>query len=79
MMDIRTIDAIKIKLAHMYADDIKIKDLKLEVKLNDINIPLESLNNIIDSRIEYEIGVYKREIIQMLINKLKEDEGGEDE
>lgn len=73
-MDIRTIDAIKYSLGQIYAEDIKAKDLKLEVKLNGVDIPLESLNNIIDSRIKYEVGVYKREIIQMLINKLNEEE-----
>lgn len=78
-MDIRTIDAIKYSLRDIYAEDVKAKDLKLEVKLNGVDIPLESLNNIIDSRIKYEVGVYKREIIQMLINKLKEDEGEKDE
>lgn len=78
-MDIRTIDGIKYSLGQIYAEDIKIKDLNLEVKLNGVDIPLESLNNIIDSRIKYEVGVYKREIIQMLINKLKEDEGEKDE
>lgn len=76
---IRTIDAIKYSLRDIYAEDVKAKDLKLEVKLNGVDIPLESLNNIIDSRIKYEVGVYKREIIQMLINKLKEDEGEKDE
>lgn len=76
---IKTIDAIKYSLGQIYAEDIKIKDLKLEVKLNGVDIPLESLNNIIDSRIKYEVGVYKREVIQMLINKLKEDEGEKDE
>lgn len=78
-MDIRTIDGIKYSLGQIYAEDVKAKDLKLEVKLNGVDIPLESLNNIIDSRIKYEVGVYKREIIQMLINKLKEDEGEKDE
>lgn len=73
-MDIRTIDAIKYSLRDIYAEDVKAKDLKLEVKLNGVDIPLESLNNIIDSRIKYEVGVYKREIIQMLINKLNEEE-----
>lgn len=76
---IKTIDAIKYSLRDIYAEDVKAKDLKLEVKLNGVDIPLESLNNIIDSRIKYEVGVYKREIIQMLINKLKEDEGEKDE
>lgn len=76
---IRTIDAIKYSLRDIYAEEVKAKDLKLEVKLNGVDIPLESLNNIIDSRIKYEVGVYKREIIQMLINKLKEDEGEKDE
>lgn len=71
---IKTIDAIKYSLGQIYAEDIKIKDLKLEVRLNGVDIPLESLNNIIDSRIKYEVGVYKREIIQMLINKLNEEE-----
>lgn len=78
-MDIRTIDAIKYSLGQIYAEDIKIKDLNLEVKLNGVDIPLESLNNIIDSRIKYEVDIYKEEIIQMLINKLKEDEGEKDE
>ena len=78
-MDIRTIDAIKYSLGQIYAEDIKIKDLNLEVKLNGVDIPLESLNNIIDSRIKYEVGVYKREVIQMLIDKLKEDGGEKDE
>lgn len=78
-MDIKTIDAIKYSLRDIYAEDVKAKDLKLEVKLNGVDIPLESLNNIINSRIKYEVGVYKREIIQMLINKLKEDEGEKDE
>lgn len=73
-MDIKTIDAIKYSLRDIYAEDVKAKDLKLEVKLNGVDIPLESLNNIIDSRIKYEVGVYKREIIQMLINKLNEEE-----
>jgi hypothetical protein len=73
-MDIRTIDAIKYSLRDIYAEDVKAKDLKLEVKLNGVDIPLESLNNIIDSRIKYEVGVYEREIIQMLINKLNEEE-----
>lgn len=76
---IKTIDAIKYSLRDIYAEDVKAKDLKLEVKLNGVDIPLESLNNIIDSRIKYEVGVYKREVIQMLINKLKEDEGEKDE
>lgn len=76
---IKTIDAIKYSLGQIYAEDIKIKDLKLEVKLNGVDIPLESLNNIIDSRIKYEVGVYKREVIQMLIDKLKEDGGEKDE
>lgn len=78
-MDIRTIDGIKYSLGQIYAEDIKIKDLNLEVKLNGVDIPLESLNNIIDSRIKYEVDIYKEEIIQMLINKLKEDEGEKDE
>lgn len=78
-MDIKTIDAIKYSLRDIYAEDVKAKDLKLEVKLNGVDIPLESLNNIINSRIKYEVGVYKREIIQMLINKLKEDGGEKDE
>lgn len=76
---IKTIDAIKYSLGQIYAEDIKIKDLNLEVKLNGVDIPLESLNNIIDSRIKYEVDIYKEEIIQMLINKLKEDEGEKDE
>lgn len=76
---IRTIDAIKYSLRDIYAEDVKAKDLKLEVKLNGVDIPLESLNNIIDSRIKYEVGVYKREVIQMLIDKLKEDGGEKDE
>ena len=78
-MDIKTIDGIKYSLGQIYAEDIKIKDLNLEVKLNGVDIPLESLNNIIDSRIKYEVDIYKEEIIQMLINKLKEDEGEKDE
>lgn len=69
-MDIKTIDAIKIKLAHMYADDVKIKDLKLEVKLNGVEIPLEILNNIIDIVIEHKVNDYKVELTQMLIDKL---------
>ena len=75
-MDIKTIDAIKIKLAHMYADDVKIKDLKLEVKLNGVEIPLEILNNIIDIVIEHKVNGYKVELTQMLIDKLngKEEE-----
>lgn len=75
-MDIKTIDAIKIKLAHMYADDVKIKDLKLEVKLNGVEIPLEILNNIIDIVIEHKVNDYKGELTQMLIDKLngKEEE-----
>lgn len=76
---IKTIDAIKYSLRDIYAEDVKAKDLKLEVKLNGVDIPLESLNNIIDSRIKYEVDIYKEEIIQMLINKLKEDEGEKDE
>lgn len=76
---IKTIDAIKYSLRDIYAEDVKAKDLKLEVKLNGVDIPLESLNNIIDSRIKYEVGVYKREVIQMLIDKLKEDGGEKDE
>lgn len=76
---IKTIDGIKYSLGQIYAEDIKIKDLNLEVKLNGVDIPLESLNNIIDSRIKYEVDIYKEEIIQMLINKLKEDEGEKDE
>lgn len=76
---IRTIDAIKYRLASIYADDIKIKDLKLEVKLNGVEIPLEVLNNIIDSYIKHEVDIYKTELTQMLINKLKEDGGGKDE
>lgn len=31
---IRTIDAIKYSLRDIYAEDVKAKDLKLEVKLN---------------------------------------------
>lgn len=69
-MEIRTIDAIKIKLAHMYADDVKIKNLKLEVKLNGVEIPLEILNNIIDIVIEHKVNDYKAELTQMLIDKL---------
>lgn len=76
---IKTIDGIKYSLGQIYAEDIKIKDLNLEVKLNGVDISLESLNNIIDSRIKYEVDIYKEEIIQMLINKLKEDEGEKDE
>ena len=70
----RTIDDIKFRLASIYADDIKIKDLKLEVKLNGIDIPLDSLNKIIDMFIEVKVNDYKTELTQMLMDKLKEEE-----
>lgn len=39
-MDIKTIDAIKYSLGQIYAEDVKTKDLKLEVKLNGVDYPL---------------------------------------
>ena len=72
MENIFALVKIKLALANMYAEDIPVKDLKLNIMLNDKHIPEKVLENLISNLVETEINVLKRELLSIISKKIEE-------
>lgn len=71
MENIYVLTKVKLALANMYAEDTPVKDLKLNIMLNDKHIPEKVLENLISNLVETEINVLKRELLSIISKKLK--------
>lgn len=65
-----TLDKLKVDLAGIYTDNIPIKDLKLEIKLNGVVVSNDTTSLLLDLIVQKEVDRYKKEITQMLLDKL---------
>lgn len=65
-----TLDKLKVDLAGIYTDNIPIKDLELEIKLNGVIVSNDTTSLLLDLIVQKEVDKYKKEITQMLLDKL---------